>query len=378
MKLFKKLMAGAMAIAMLSVYTVAFAGSVVSGAVTSGGSTTVSGVGSYAGKSDAIFLVKLPTAAAASEALAFTVDPNETIKNSAPANALGGSDYGSVIFSTKSGSGAQYNDVSAPLKVISMSSVDVKVNMFASVSDTKMTLSTVSGFAADSTDHLYLGVQVYTVSGGTPTASGGALAITALGAKAANDLKTVSGNFKTVVSGGSVKTTVSGAGGSVTDLQAAEALDEDSWNAVQYTVIGASNPKADWQIPGIDAPTLTITWKIDPSNVTTYAIGDPPANNNYKSQLDKNAYTKGETATLWVKPTNSESKLTSAKLTYIAISTTDGTMKEEKTVPFSVVATPINGAYKATLTVPTDMARPTSPKGDINAYKAPTWEIEVG
>jgi len=377
MKLFKKLMAGAMAIAMLSVYTVAFATGTVSGSVTSGSSHTVSGAGSYAGGSTPVLLMKLPTAAGANAALSFTVDPKEVIKNSPPANAIAGSsNYGTVVFSTVSGAATQntiYKDESAPLKVVSMSSVDVTVNMIATLTDTKMTLSTTSGFSA-AKEHLYLAVKVATVSGGTATPKGTA-AITGLCATDATVLKTVPGNFKTTVSGGTTTTLVSGAASASENMTKAGLLPEDSWSAAQYTVTGASNPAADWQIANIKAPNLTIKWVIDPSNETTYALPNPTGS-TYTAKLDKAAYKANETVTLYVKPTDPETKPSSATLTYINVNAA-GKTTEQKTKSATFGSTAINGVYSTTFALPNDMARPESPTGDT-AYSTPTWEVEVG
>jgi hypothetical protein len=372
MKLFKKLMAGAMAIAMLSVYTVAFATGTVSGSVISGSSHTVSGAGSYAGGSSPVFLMKLPTAAGANTALAFTVDPQKIIENSPPTNTAGDSTYGTVIFSTASGANVTYKNESAPLKVVSMSSVDVTVNMIATLTDTKMTLSTTSGFSA-AKEHLYLAVKVATVSGGTATAKG-TEAITGLCATDATVLKAVPGNFKTTVSGGTT-TLVSGAASASENAAKAADLPEDSWSAAQYTVIGASNPAADWQIANIKAPNLTIKWVIDPSNEPTYAL-TAPTNSAYSAKLDKAAYKANEIVTLYVKPTNPETKPTSATLTYVNVNAA-GKTTEEKTKSASFGSTAINGVYSATFAFPNDMSKSTSPTGDT-AYHAPTWEVEVG
>jgi len=374
MKLFKKLMAGAMAIAMLSVYTVAFA----SESVTSGGDATVSGAGSYAGSASPVFLMKLPTAAANSS-LAFTVDPQEIIKNSPPANAIGAVD-GTVIFSTTSGSGVIYKNESAPLTVTSMSSVDVKVNMLATLSDTKMklfngaTFSTASGFAADNTtDYLYLGVNVTTKSGASDVTE--TKTISALGAKEATTLKSVPGNFKTTVSGGSITTTVSG--GNATALT--------DWNSVEYTVTGASNPKADWQIEGIAAPNLTIKWVVTSANEITYALDDPTATDTYTAMLDKNDYKSGETVTVFVKPTSATAKLKSVTFKYISVSAKDGvSMDKESTVKATLVGTDnagtitptvVNGVYSATFELPSNMAKSSSPAGTITTYADPTFDI---
>jgi len=267
--------------------------------------------------------------------------------------------------------------------------VDVTVNMLATVSDTKMTLSTSSGFSGDNANkHLYLAVKVATMSGGTSVLSGSAPSavsvisggsevkstenVTALGAKNATKLKVVSENFETTVSSGgttaAAKTTTASGG----------AIQDESWNSVEYTVVGAANPNADWQIPGIKAPNLTIKWVVDPANEVTYSYGTLPTANNYTVQFDKDEYKAGEKATIFVQPKNEEEKLSGVTLNYVAVNTTTGKTTEEKSARGTVVSTtPINGVYSATIDWPTDMARELSPVGDA-PYKAPTWEIEVG
>lgn len=390
MKLFKKLMAGAMAIAMLSAYTVAFAGSNNSGGTpTASGSSSVTLQGNYGGSD--VFLMKLPTAAA-NASLIFTIDPKEAIKNSPPENAIttgsGASTYGTVIFSTTSGNAAQnttYSNTSTPLKVMSMSSMDVTVNMIATLSDSKMKFSTTSGFTgsggADS--HLYLGVQVSTLSGGNATpvsaASGGLQAVTAVGAMQATTLKAVPGNFKSVVSGGQTITLVSGAQTTGGNANAAGQISDDKWTGVQYTVIGYANPNADWLIDGLaaSAPALTIKWVIDKETDPTYEVGTfPPAGaTNYTAKLDKAKYKAGETATVYVKPNSDTARVSSVVLNYIALN--NGKMARTASARFTLETTKVNGAYVGHLQWPSDMAKNGSPAGDITTWTAPTWTIEV-
>jgi hypothetical protein len=329
--------------------------------------------------------MKIPTAAA-NASLAFTVDPDEAIKNSPPSNAItenagpGKSTYGTVVFSIQSGSEDKYTykNTSEPLKVISMSSMDVTVNMIATLSDTKMTFSTTSGFTA-AKEHLYLGVQVATLSGGTATNSGGVQAVDALGAMNAVTLKAVRSNFKSIMSGGANNTVVSGSTNAAGNADAAADIPEANWTGVQYTVTGYANPAADWQIPSLAAPNLTIKWVVDKCNELTYDIGTAPSGSNYTAKFDKAQYKAGETATLYVLPKNEEAKLSGVTLNYIALK--DGKMSEEKSfsVPRDGISTTaINGVYSATFAWPSDMARKGSPAGDVTTYKAPTWEVEVG
>lgn len=420
MKLFKRLMAGAMAIAMLSAYTVALAATNTTyDPIESGGSktATVSGSGHYAGDMEAVFVMKLPTAASVAESLAFTVDPHKLLENSKPANALsatsgGSDDFGTVVFSTKSGDSSPnmiYRNQSEPLKVISMSSVDVTVNMLATLSDSKMklyegdgaTFPIASGFAGlttpNTTDHLYLGVKVDTISGGTSAVSGGkhiisggaavtdTKTISPLGAKKATVLKAVSENFEAKTDGSGF-TTISGA---------AQKLTDDSWNYVEYTVMGASNPAEDlWQIDGLRAPNLTIKWVIDRADIITYAIEDPKdsaTTATYTAQLNKNTYQAGEMVYVYVKPVSSTAKLKSVKFKYISVKATDGvTMDREISIPTTIVGetdattgvttpTAINGVYTASFKLPDNMAKPNAPAGaTISIYAKPTFEITVG
>lgn len=386
MKLFKKLMAGAMAIAMLSAYTVAFAGSNNSGGTpTASGSSSVTLQGAYGGSD--VFLMKLPTAAA-NASLIFTIDPKEAIKNSPPDNAIttgsGASTWGTVIFSTASGAQATYSNTSAPLKVMSMSSMDVTVNMIATLSDSKMTFSTTSGFTGSggATSHLYLGVQVSTLSGGSATpvsaASGGLQAVTAVGAMQATTLKAVPGNFKTTVSGGQTITLVSGASTTAGNATAAGNIDDDKWTGVQYTVIGYANPNADWLIDGLaaSAPALTIKWVIDKETDPTYVTGNfPTTGTGYTARLDKAKYKAGETATVYVKPNSDTARVSSVVLNYIALN--NGKMARNANARFTLEETKVNGAYVGHLTWPSDMAKNGSPAGDITTWTAPTWTIEV-
>lgn len=381
MKLFKKLMAGAMAIAMLSVYTVAFASSVISGSSTSGGATTVSGAGHYAGEEDPVFLMRLPTAANVGNALSFTVDPKEIITNSPPADATE-APAGTVIFATTSGGDKYYKNESAKLQVTSLSSVDVTVNMLATLSDTKMKLSTDSGFSTASGAHLYLGVKVSTKSGNSTVTE--TEPIDGMGARKATVLKAVPGNFKTTVSGGVVKTTQSGTPAN------------DTWTSVEYQVLGASNPNADWQIEGIAAPNLEIKWMVDPANKITYAMTDPTDTVNttaaWTAKLDKGAYQKDETLYVFVKPTVATQKLKTAKMKYISIKAADGTMDKEITLTGDVIqmndanGTPVpkavNGVYTAKFTFPnpSEMAKSTTPSGVTFTsanFHAPSFEFGV-
>jgi len=367
MKLFKKLMAGAMAIAMLSVYTVAFATQTVSGgSADSTVSGSATGKGGYAGASDPVFTMTLPTQAAASASLAFMVDPQQIVANSPPSGAGAGSVYGTVIFTTTSGATTSYNVTSAPLKVTSKSSVDVTVNMLATLSDTKMKLSTTSGFDTvsggvdDSKSHLYLAVNVTTTnSGGTPVTE--TENVTALGAKKDTVLKAVPGNFTTTISGSTVISTVSGTPA------------DTSWKSVEYTVTGTANAAADWQIDDIEAPDLTIKWVVDPSTKVTTALDDPAAAADYTAALDKAAYATNELVTVFVKPTDASKKLKTVTFNYSAINSKDPTVADAgKTVKAEVNATPVNGAYKATF------AMPAMAKSDATGYQAPSFTITVG
>lgn len=392
MKFFKKLMAGAMALAMLSAYTVAFAAGSDYVTGSGGGEATVSGAGSYVGSVAPVFKMKMPTAAA-NTLLAFTVDPNESVKASPPENSIptasGGSTYGTVLFKTTSGSATPntiYKDESTPLKVTNLSSVDVTVNMFATVSETKMTLSTTSGFTGTNEDkaHLYLAVKVSTMSGAVSTVSGsGADAVSvvtggtannstqvikALGAKQVTVLKTVSENFKNDGTSTPDVRTTTASGGKVDD--------DYSWNSVEYTVVGTSNPNANWKIKDINAPALTIKWMVDANSEVTYPINTPSAT-SYTAMLDKDAYKAGDTVTLYIKPNNATAKPSGIKLKYVALKATDGTMDSEKSIPFTLNTTKVNGVYSATGTIPTDMASMDSPKGNVSTYKAPTWELSV-
>lgn len=387
MKIFKKLMAGAMAIAMLSAYTVALATGGSESTVSGANSSEVTLHGNFGGSE--VFLMKMPTAAA-NASLSFTVDPKESIHNSPPTNAIvsgdGQSTWGTVIFSVSSGSAPQnttYSNTSKPLQVISMCSTDVTVNMIATLSDTKMKFSTSSGFTGDDAkSHLYLGVKVETLSGGTATAvpvtSGGLQPVTELGAMQATTLKTVAGNF-TTKSGGAIKL-VSGAANESENAEKAADITDDKWTGVQYTVIGYSNPNADWQIKNLSAPELKIKWVVDTSNDVTYdpnLISTYASTTTYTAKLDKATYKAGETATIYVQPKDAEAKLTNVTLNYIGLNAQEK-MTTEANKKFSVQATKVNGVYSATLQWPTDMARPESEKGDITTYAKPTWEIEVG
>lgn len=407
MKLFKRLMAGAMAIAMLSAYTVALAAAPTTTDPTtvSGGKTaTVSGVGSYAGDMQEVFVMKLPTAASVADSLAFTVDPQELLKNSKPANADGSSGFGTVIFKTVSGSGNTattiYTNQSEPLKVISMSSVDVTVNMLATLSDSKMKLyegapfDLGSGFPANNTtDHLYLGVKVDTISGGTSANSGGTRIISGgaavtdtktispLGAKKATVLKAVSDNFEATADGNGFAVISGG-------------LSDDSWNYVEYTVMGASNPADDlWQIEGLTAPNLTIKWMIDSAKKITSTIPapvDPADTATWKGQLDKDAYAAGETVTVFIQPVDSTKKVKSVTFNYVSTDTKDPKVTGKEvvlkadmvgpTVDGTTVPTVTNGVYAATFTMPSNMAKAGSSTGTGTgavAYKAPTYTVTL-
>jgi hypothetical protein len=420
MKLFKRLMAGAMAIAMLSAYTVALATTYDPTTDSGGGKTaTVSGAGRYAGNIAPVFVMKLPTAAGVSNSLAFTIDPQKILENSKPANADSSSDFGTVIFQTVSGATTIYTNKSEPLKVVSKSSVDVTVNMLATLSDSKMklfesdTFSIGSGFSAtNKTDYLYLGVKVDTTSGGVSAISGagssgvriisGATAVTdtktvsPLGAKKATVLKAISENFVTV-SGGTVIVEKSGANAGSDDPR----LDDDcSWNSVEYTVMGASNPNADWQIDGLEAPNLTIKWMIDPANKITATLpapvdksvsGNTPV--TWTGQLDKDAYADGETVTIFIKPTDSTKKVKSVTFTYVSVDAKDPTVTGKSvTVKTNMVGTTVgdvttptvvNGVYSATFTMPapSNMAKQGMTTGTGTgavAYSAPYFTATLG
>jgi hypothetical protein len=265
-----------------------------------------------------------------------------------------------------------------------MSSMDVTVNMIATLSDSKMTFSTTSGFTgsggADS--HLYLGVQVSTLSGGNATpvsaASGGLQAVTAVGAMQATTLKAVPGNFKSLVSGGETITLVSGAQTEADNANAAGQISDDKWTGVQYTVTGYANPNADWLIDGLadSAPALTIKWLIDKETDPVYEVGDfPKTNAKYTANIDKAKYKAGEIATVYVKPTSETARVSSVVLNYIALN--NGKMARQATARFNLETTKVNGAYVGHLTWPSDMAKNGSPAGDVATWTAPTWTIEV-
>jgi hypothetical protein len=256
------------------------------------------------------------------------------------------------------------------------------------------TFNVGSGFAADNkTDYLYLGVKVDTfsgaarsvvsgavvVSGGTPVTS--TKTVSPLGAREATVLKAVSENFEATSTG-------------FATISDGTTLNDDSWNYVEYTVMGASNPNADWAIEDLTAPNLTIKWVIDPADKITYEIDDPrdsatPA--TYTAQLNKNAYQAGERVYVYVKPVSSTAKLKTVKFKYISVKATDGvTMDKETTVtatvvsktdPVTSVAAPVatNGAYTAYFDLPNNMAKPNAPAGaTITTYAKPSFDITVG
>lgn len=423
MKRFKKWMAGIMAVAMLAT-CMAFATQVETTVSGDGRNTAsgdadaeITGRGDYLGNIAGVFKVTVPTGAGANAKIAFTVDPNKLLTSSPPDDASvasGGAPNSTVIFrTTASGdeTGVYYTDYSDPLYVTNMSSVAVTVTMFASLSDTKMTiLSSGDTFNSAPKEHIKLAVSAMPAikSGGdnykddteAPIEFTGYKKITPLGLRITDSVAAEGKNFTygRDNSGDYVTTQIS------TGLK--------PWQEVAYMVKGEANTAADWDIPGLAAPKLTMKWMIDPASTITYPLGDnaifsggsfkgqvregvisggkfedtATASRTYDAITDKEAYQAGELVTVYVQPRLDGKKLKSVTFTYI--SEKDGKFEKSNALKATLVTesdgitlVSANGVYSATFPYPSNVAKSTAKDGTTitsNTYLEPYFTIVVG